>query len=382
MLKRRKENKFKEFILFLIMYSLMALVGAWRVFVMLRSFFSGFSASLYVGIYILVTIGLLVSFFFQRSRFTKFLDTLGSYWMCFQFVFFFSALLEWFGSLMLVYVLKWLSPMQYAYMSLVIFVLTLCTTIAGIINARIVRNTLYHCKVEKLSGTNKTYRIVHLTDLHLGSINDLKAMEKIIKKVNALNPDLICITGDTFTETVWDVYDIDDIAKAFKKLTSTYGTYACLGNHDFGKDLPQMLIFFEKAHIWLLNDEHVEFDNLILFGRSDRYPGGNRKHKREALEDFLPQVASDKLFIIMDHQPTPKIINESAAAGADLLLSGHTHGGQFFPMHLFIKKRFPQYYGCKKYGKMYCVVSSGTYATTPPIRIGSRSEIVEIILEG
>lgn len=381
LLKRRKENKFKEFILFLLMYSFVALIGAWRVFVMLRSFFTTLPAALYVGTYLLVTIGLLASFFFPRSWFTKFLDSLASYWMCFQFVFFFSALLEWAGALLFVYTLGLLAPFAYAHISLFIFTLTLFTTLGGIINARIIRLTSYRLKVTKLKGTKERYKIVHLSDLHLGSINDLKAMQKIVAKVNALEPDLICITGDTFTETVWDVYQMDDIAKAFKGFRATYGTYACLGNHDFGKDLAQMLIFFEKAHINLLRDEPADLGPISLFGRSDCYPGGNRRHERRALGDLLQGIDKEKLFIILDHQPTPDIIKESAQAGADLLLSGHTHGGQFFPIHLFIKKAFPQYKGCKKYGNMYCVISSGTYVTTPPIRIGSRSEIVEILVE-
>lgn len=364
------------------MYSLMALTGAWRVFVMFRTFFTDISAAVYVGGYLLITIGLLAAFFFPRRPFTKFLDSLGNYWMSFQFVFFFSALLEWGGSLLLVYIFKLLTPLQYAYISLAIFAISLLTTVAGIVNARIVRMVRYRCKIEKLAQAGKTYRVIHLSDLHLGSINDLKAMKKITAKINALKPDLVCITGDTFTETVWDVYQLDDIARTFKGLKSTYGTYACLGNHDFGKDLAQMLIFFEKANIRLLNDEHITFGDITLFGHSDRFPGGNRKYKRDSLEDFLEEADRNKIFIVMDHQPTPKIINESAEAGADLLLSGHTHGGQFFPLHLLIKKEFPQYKGIKKYGNMYCVVSSGTYATTPPIRIGSRSEIIEITLEG
>ncbi len=380
MLKRRKENKIREFFLFITMYFFVATFGAWRFFVMLSTFFTHLSAGLSVGFYLLFTLFLLVAFFIPRTWYTKFLDSLGSYWMSFQFVFVFYALMEWVGKLLLVNWFKWLSPFQYAYISLGIFSFALVFTFIGVVNARIIRTTTYHCLVEKLKNTNQKISVVHLTDLHIGSINDLKAMKKIVNKVNQLKPDLVCITGDTFTETLWDVYQIDEIAKAFKSIQSTYGTYACLGNHDSGKDFPRMLIFFEKAHIKLLPDEYVTFDGITLFGRNERYPAGNRKYKRGPLEEALEGANRENIFIVMDHQPAD--IEETAIAGADLLLSGHTHGGHFFPMHLFIKREFPQYKGMKKYGNLYCVISAGTYTTTPPIRLGSKSEIVHIILEG
>jgi len=367
---------YKNMAISLFLYLILAGIGAWRVLVMLKTFYPGLSAAGYLGGYALMSTALPLGFFLPHSRISKMLDIIGNYWVCFQLTFFFTAMVEWLVKLAAVNLLRAFTAEQFAGISLLLFSLSAIVTVYGIIHARIIHLTKYQCQVDKPCFQDEMLRIVHLSDLHLGSINNLNEMRKIVVQVNAMCADVICITGDTFTENVHDVFDIDGIAEVFCLLESRYGVYACLGNHDAGSEFPQMLEFFRRTNIHLLYDEYVQLDNIILLGRSDMTPGGNLKNERKPIEDCLKGADLDKLVIVLDHQPGD--LKSAMTAGADLLLSGHTHGGQFFPIHRMIRRIFPHYCGCKQFGQMYSIVSSGTCMAIPPIRIGSRSEIVEI----
>ncbi|HIU75584.1 MAG TPA: metallophosphoesterase, partial [Candidatus Pelethocola excrementipullorum] len=273
-----------------------------------------------------------------------------------------------------------LTKTQYAKVSMILFVVTVIATVYGIIHARVIRITRYDCPVRKPGIQGKTLTIAHLSDLHLGSINDYRAIKKVVERVNSISPDLICITGDTFTENIKDIFERKEMEELFHSLKSKYGVYACLGNHDSGSDFSEMLQFFKNAGIRLLCEEGVNLDGILLYGRTDMTPGGDLTHRRKAIEVSLQGVDNNRLIIVMDHQPGD--IENSQKAGVDLLLSGHTHGGQFFPVHRMVRRVFPHYVGCRRYEQMYAVISSGTCTAVPPIRIGSDSELVVVTIRG
>lgn len=367
-----------ELVISLTLYCLISFLGAWRVFAMLKGMMLTVKSGIYAAIYFLFCTALPLGFLLPNSTASKWLDIIGNYWLCFQLTFFFAALVEWPINVLAVDLFHLLTRPQYSFFALILFAATTLITIYGIANARVIRLTQYECQVQKPALQGEKPRIVHLSDLHLGAVNNLKAMKKIVKRVNALRPHVVCITGDTFTESVRNVFELEEISAAFRAITSKYGVYACLGNHDSGNELPQMLDFFRKSKIRVLVDEWAEVGSLILLGRSDMGPVGAAKLQRKPVADCLKGADTGKAIVVMDHQPGD--IEEARAAGADLLLSGHTHGGQFFPVHRIVRRVFPHYYGYKKYGAMHAVVSSGTFTATPPVRIGSHSEIVEIAL--
>lgn len=380
MKSRNLDTNYKNLIVSLILYTLIAGFGAWRGFVMLYYLMPGLSAKLYIGGYLLVCTALPLGFFLPHNKISKALDIFGNYWLCFQLTFFFGSLVEWSVKLITVNLLAVLTKTQYAKVSMVIFFATAIATIYGIIHARVIHINRYDCPVRKpgIQGGNLT--IVHLSDLHLGSINDYKAMKKVVEQVNTISPDLICITGDTFTENIKDIFEREEIEELFRSLKSKYGVFACLGNHDSGSDFSEMLKFFKNAGIQLLCEEGVELDGILLYGRTDMTPGGDLTHRRKAIEESLRDVEKNQVIIVMDHQPGD--IENSQKAGVDLLLSGHTHGGQFFPVHRMVRRIFPHYFGCRQYEQMYSIISSGTCTAVPPIRIGSDSEIVVITVRG
>lgn len=249
---------------------------------------------------------------------------------------------------------------------------------AGIRNARTVRLTRYALRTDKALPEGKL-RIVQLSDLHLGFINNRTALERTVQRTNALSPDLVCITGDTFTESVRTVRDFAGMAETLAGLQTRFGVYACLGNHDAGRDYGKMLRFFDASGVRLLVDETVDpAPGVRLIGRSDAAPQGIRNRARKAASVF--PIGETEYNIILDHQPSDA--DAVREAGGDLLLCGHTHGGQFFPANLFIRMRFPHIKGSREQSGMCTIVNSGSGAATPPIRLGSHGEIVLIEITG
>lgn len=264
----------------------------------------------------------------------------------------------------------------FARAALILFAVTSLLTLYGAIHMRSIRLTRYDCPVDKKNFRGKQLRIAHLSDLHLSAVNDLRLMRRIVERVNSLDADLVCITGDTFTENMREVFTPDEIAGAFRGFRSRYGVYTCLGNHDSGPELPGMKDFFRQAGIHLLEDETAPLPGALLLGRVDAPPKGSRKTAAECLEGSDPQDC----VLIMDHQPGD--IEGAKQAGADILLSGHTHGGQFYPLNRLIAKVFPHYYGCKRYGDLWSIVSAGTCTAVPHVRVIGKSEIILVTVTG
>ncbi|MCD8145208.1 MAG: metallophosphoesterase [Oscillospiraceae bacterium] len=357
-------------------YILMTSLIAWRVWKMLSRTISGFCLRWYLSTYGILCVLFPLGFFLPKSKFSKLLQTIGNYWNSLELILLFAVSIEWPVDVLLVHLLKALQQKQMAFVSLVVFGTALITFLYGAIHHGQIKIKEYQCAVNKQKLPGDSLRIVQLSDIHLSSINDLRKIKKIVSMVNTLSADYICITGDTFTENTREVFDIDVIASELRKLYSKYGVFACLGNHDAGKELPKMKKFFHDADIKLLEDSSIFQDGILLLGRSDMTPGGDMNHNRPSFTVNLRDVARNNLIIVMDHQPGA--IESCAKAGVDILLSGHTHGGQFFPLNLLIRHIFPHYHGCRKFGQMYSIVSPGTCTPVPYIRAIGDSEIILI----
>lgn len=326
-------------------------------------------------IYILCSAIFPVAFLMKDCKIRKYLDYFGNYFICVQYIFASAVLLDIICRIIFVGFLN-IPINSYMNFAKILYIVSLFVSVYAIIHATIVYYKKYNLTSNKLENA---LHIVHLSDLHLGSINNVNKISKLINRINKLNADLIVVTGDTFTENLKNVPDLDGIQNAFCKLKSKYGTFACLGNHDAGADFDDMINFFDNSNIKLLCDEVVTFDNITLVGRLDLTPLAKQDFKRKSIDDLLKNANFDNLIISLDHQPTD--MENSANALVDLMLSGHTHGGQFFPINLAIRWFFPHYYGYKKYKNMHLVISSGTLTAIPSIRLGSKSELISIFIK-
>ncbi|AEF94972.1 metallophosphoesterase [Desulfotomaculum nigrificans CO-1-SRB] len=222
----------------------------------------------------------------------------------------------------------------------------------------------------KLPRVAQELHIVMLADIHLDQDKDKGYVAKMVRQINALNPDLVFLVGDIFDDR--DVNLLYQEKETFKQIKSQYGVYGVLGNHEYYTGhLDEILKIFKEANIRILRDEVTETAGLYIVGREDA-----SRRQRKPLTDLLKGVDRAKPIILLDHQPVA--LNEAEQAGVNLQLSGHTHRGQFFPNQLITHRIYEDDYGYLSKGGLQVIVSSGYGTWGPPVRIGTQSEIVDI----
>lgn len=269
-------------------------------------------------------------------------------------------------------------PLFKGFVTLGVLLLTAATCIGGFVNARNIRHVSYDIRLQGKQDLSDL-KVVMISDLHLGSVGSENRLEKIVDEINGLNPDVVCIAGDFFDTDFGSIRDPDRAVETLHKLQSTYGVYACLGNHDGGQTHNQMKAFLERANIRLLDDASTVIDDrLVLVGRLDGSAiGGYADAKRKPLSEFFLREDLSLPVIVMDHNPSH--IDEYTTE-ADLILSGHTHKGQVFPGNLITNGMYTVDYGYyqKDADSPHVIVSSGVGTWGMPIRVGSSCEIVTI----
>lgn len=265
------------------------------------------------------------------------------------------------------------------YIALIVLFTVIIIILYGAVNAKNVIITPYNIDLPKKAGKISKLQIALLSDIHLGNLMD-KRIDKLIDKINSIQPDIVLIAGDIIDSNRDMInYDFSKMQCNFQKIKSTYGIYACLGNHDYDHkgDSSNRIKNLKKVGVNILRDSYVKIDDsFCVIGREDisyeRINGGRRKN----LSETVNEISRELPIIVLDHQPNN--LNEPMSEGIDLQLSGHTHKGQFFPFNLITKRVFKIDYGYLKMEKFQIIVSCGTRTWGPPIRIGSKCEIVNI----
>lgn len=224
-------------------------------------------------------------------------------------------------------------------------------------------------------------KIVMVSDVHLGAIGSEGRLPEMVKKINGLEPDLVCIVGDIFDNDYEAIKDPEAAIETLRQIESEYGVYACLGNHDSGETVPQMERFLDRAGIQVLKENYVTIgEELVLVGRLDSSPiGGYEGPVRREANEVLDGIDTSLPVVVMDHNPAN--IGEYGPE-VDLILSGHTHKGQMFPGGLFTEFLFAVDHGYyrKDADSPQVIVSSGVGTWGMPIRVGTDCEIVQILL--
>lgn len=236
----------------------------------------------------------------------------------------------------------------------------------------------YNINIDKNTKKIKNINIVMVSDIHLGTLIDNKRLKKLVREINALHPDIVMIAGD-IVDTEVKPFITEKMALEFSKIKTQYGVFAALGNHDLMRGNEETIgNELKTAGVNVLRDELIKINNEIyIVGRDDISINRMRK-KRKSLEDILFGIDKTQPIVLIDH--TPSALDEAVKNNVDLQLSGHTHRGQFFPNNLLTKKIFEVDYGYLKKKNLNVLVSSGYGTWGPPIRLGSRSEIVNINL--
>ncbi|MFK5977009.1 MAG: metallophosphoesterase [Sulfurovum sp.] len=222
------------------------------------------------------------------------------------------------------------------------------------------------------------FSIVQISDLHIGGLIDREFVKHSVVKINSVKPDIVCITGDLIDTAI---ESIADIVLELNKIEAKHGIYFILGNHEYFHNVEEIMEFVKtKTNMTLLLNENLQIDELKLniIGVTDMI--GYRMEKLEpnidkAFEGINPNYKS--LFLV--HQP--KFIEELGSYKPDLILSGHTHGGQIWPFEYLTRLQQPFVKGLHQLEnkKSYIYVNSGIGFWGPPMRINSQSEIAYII---
>jgi predicted MPP superfamily phosphohydrolase len=232
--------------------------------------------------------------------------------------------------------------------------------------------------IPKHAGETENLNIVLVSDLHLGSILEKKHLKRIAAKISSLDPDIILLAGDVIDEDLQPVI-MKDLGSGLKVLNSRLGVYAVTGNHEYIGGIDAAVEYLEKHGIKIIRDSAVLIENsFYLIGREDRDRPRFSGQTRKDLPEIMAGVNKNFPLILMDHQPFT--LNESLQNGIDLHLSGHTHNGQIWPLTYIIDAIYEVGWGYKNKSGLHVYVSSGVGTWGPPVRIGTRPEIVNIKL--
>ncbi len=224
--------------------------------------------------------------------------------------------------------------------------------------------------------------IVQLSDLHIGPTLGRPFLERIVRRVNALEPDLVAITGDLVDGPV---ERLGEAIEPLRELRARHGVYFVPGNHDHYAGLPGWLRRLGELGVEVLQNRWTLVRagsageaEIVLAGVDDpaaRWLGTGGPD----LERALSGRPEGRPVVLLAHQPGQ--FDRAAGLGVALQLSGHTHGGQIFPFHLLVHLFQPYVAGLYRKDRSQLYVSRGTGFWGPPLRLGAPAEITRLVLE-
>ena len=235
----------------------------------------------------------------------------------------------------------------------------------------------YDVAVEKNANGRNKLTIAVASDLHLGSVIGHRHLNRLVAKVNEIKPDIILIPGDVLDDDL-EPFIRKGMAATFAKLKAPLGVYAVTGNHEYyGGKVPEYVEEMRRIGVHVLMDETIVIeDSFVIIGRKDKAAEGRGKEKRQSIAELVQPLDATMPLILLDHQPLE--LNAAEENGIDISLSGHTHRGQMIPNHLITRRMFELDWGYKRKGKLHAIVSSGFGFWGPPVRTGSRSEVLHV----
>ncbi|NKB67187.1 MAG: metallophosphoesterase [Candidatus Latescibacteria bacterium] len=258
-------------------------------------------------------------------------------------------------------------------------VLSILGWLYGLYAARTPRVTRIDIPLDDLPADLEGFRIVQLTDLHVGPTIKRPFVQKVVDQVQTLAPDLIVFTGDLADGSV---EHLSPHVAPLAGLKAPFGRFFASGNHEYYSGVEAWL---EQARhlgfLPLINQHHLITKGaarLLLAGVTDFNAAEIKPEHASDPKAALRQAPDSHLRILLAHQP--RSIKAAAQAGFDLQLSGHTHGGQFVPWKYFIRLQQPYVAGLHRFADAWIYVSRGTGYWGPPLRLGAPAEIAHITL--
>jgi hypothetical protein len=234
-------------------------------------------------------------------------------------------------------------------------------------------------KLHRLHRALDRTTIVQLSDVHVGPTIGRNFVQRIVDQVNALNPDVVAITGDLVDGSV---HSLRDHVAPLAKLRAKHGVYFVTGNHEYYSGAESWCRELERLGIRVLRNERVTIgegsDSYDLAGIDDyqahRFGRGHGADLPRAVEGRDP----NRELVLLAHQPRAAF--EAVEHGVGLQLSGHTHGGQIWPWNYLVKLQQPVVSGLERIGQTWVYVSNGTGYWGPPMRLRAPAEVTRVVL--
>lgn len=236
-------------------------------------------------------------------------------------------------------------------------------------------------RLAKLPRSLSGYTIVQLSDVHVGPTIGRAFVEQIVRKANAASPDLIVITGDLVDGSV---EALGALVEPLRELHAPDGVFFVTGNHEYYSGADEWIAYLESLGIRVLRNERLALRDggaggLDLAGVDDWTAKDLVPHHGHDLPKALAGRDEARALVLLAHQP--KSVVEAARRGVDLVLSGHTHGGQLFPFNYLVGLDQPFVAGLHLHEGTHIYVSCGTGYWGPPMRLAAPAEITRIELE-
>jgi predicted MPP superfamily phosphohydrolase len=259
--------------------------------------------------------------------------------------------------------------------------LALLSTAIGFVNARRrARVITVDVPIDSLPAALDGFTIVQISDIHVGPTIKQRYVDAIVDAVNRLKPDLIAVTGDVVDGSV---AQLSTHTRPLGRLNARYGAYLVTGNHEYYSGVDQWIAEFERLGLHVLMNEHVVLDHdgarVLIAGVTD-YTAGHfdPSHRSDPAAALAGAPGDVRVRVLLAHQPRTALA--AADAGFTLQLSGHTHGGQFFPWNFFVRLQQPFTAGLARLNDLWVYTSRGTGYWGPPKRLGAPSEITRLRL--
>jgi len=231
-------------------------------------------------------------------------------------------------------------------------------------------------KLKNLPRELAGFRLVQISDVHIGPLLHKQWLEGVVARIEALQPDLVAITGDLVDGSVEDLRE--HVAPLARLAKAPRGLFFVTGNHEYYSGADAWIAQLKTLGVQTLRNERREIaPGLWLAGIDDLTARGG-DHAPD-----LPRALADRdpaqPVVLLAHQP--KQFLEAAEHGVDLTLSGHTHGGQIWPFVWLVSLVQPYVAGLHRKGQSQLYVSRGTGFWGPPLRVGAPPEITLLLLQ-
>jgi uncharacterized protein len=257
--------------------------------------------------------------------------------------------------------------------------LALAAVLLGLFGARrTARVRDVEVPIDGLPAALHGFTIVQISDLHVGPTIKGPFLRAIVNRINTQDADAVAITGDLVDGRVQDLaHDVSPLAD----LRSRHGSFFVTGNHEYYSGAVEWIALLRRLGVTVLLDEHVVLEHggaqVVLAGVADfgarHFIAAHRSDPRAAIAG-APSGAG--LRVLLAHQP--RSASAAADAGFDVQLSGHTHGGQFWPWNLLVKLQQPFVAGLHRLRSLWVYTSRGTGYWGPPLRLGAPAEITRL----